>query len=141
MLYFIKNNKSIFGHLDNQRSVVFGFKNHKTASIVRDHIRYIPSLNKVEEISHNRYIINTHYNMENNISTSPEMSRELDIVTCNRYNASVICCMNNVYVRVIDDICEREDGDIELLSRVPIHVSIPLTEDTIRLNLEMLFIV
>lgn len=110
MLYFVTNNKTFLGHPSPPK--IFGFRNMTNAVLVKKHVRYLPSMDNVEEMTCSRFLIKTHYNTANNIK--PHF-KNIVITSKTLYEASLICDMNNVSLSIVNHVYERDDGDIELL--------------------------
>lgn len=138
-LFFIQNNKTVLGHAEPPRSIVFGFRNRAHAELVQQHVRYIPSIDHVDLVAKDRYLIKTHYNIENNIKPSSLSPRDLKVVSRNVYDASVICGINNLTLSIVVHIYERDDGDIELCCRTMKCGTLPGDSDVTKYNLEIIF--
>lgn len=134
-MYFLQHNKTLFG---TRPSTVFGFKNMKSALLVKQHVQFLPSMEKVEEMpgSSGRFLIKTHYNTDNNITPTP---KKIEIISRTFYEASLVCGVNNISLGVVNHVYERDDGDIELLCAKPVKAERTATTQLRRYNLELIF--
>lgn len=138
-LYFLQHEHKLLGCSQNTpRSVVFGFKNRGHVDYVKQHVRYLSNDFMECTFEHKRYLIKTHYNDANGFDHKVERE-SLKIISRNIYEAVVMCNLNRLSLNIVNHICDREDGDIELSCFKVRDMVESIDEDILKYNLEMLY--
>lgn len=139
-LYFLQHDHKLLGYPQgNPRSIVFGFKNKAHVEYVKRHVRYLSDDFMDCTVENKRYLVKTHYNDDNKIKRKDERV-SMKIISRNIYEASMMCGLNSLSLNIVNHICDREDGDIELCCfKAPNAPTGSLDEDILKYNLEILY--
>ena len=132
-VFLLRNNERYFGCSGMKRTAIFAFRRRRQIEHVERHIKYEDIM--VEKLSPNRYLLKSHFNEQNNIKSNRLAA--VDIVEGRLHNLLLEFGANNIDLRLVESITDRDDGDIDLVAR-ELKNQIRLDDDIIRHNLEML---
>ena len=132
-VYLIEYNKNILSYNNN----ILAFTNKRAIEYVKKHIRY--DGDHISLVMYNRYLLKTHYNVENNFEHCKLIPKDLIMLRERRfYNLIVLSSLNNLGIALINSIEDRDDGDLEF-NIFYMKERIPLDTDVNKFNLELLW--
>lgn len=134
-VYLINYQNKYFGFPSMKKSVIFAFKRRPIIEHVTNHIKY--EGNHLDEIDPYRYLMKTHYNMNNNFTDHIIREDAIQIKEKRLYSLALTCNVNNMDVGLVDTVLDREDGDLELVVR-KLKYKMPLDDQVVKFNLEMM---
>ena len=115
---------------------VFAFKYRRHVEYVKNHIKY--EGNNLDELVQNTYLLKTHYNKSNIFITKPIRDEShINIIEKRLYSIMISCNINNVYIGIVDNVRDRENGDLELIVN-DVTNKMPLNNEVVKFNLEMM---
>jgi hypothetical protein len=121
-----------FGY--NRKGVVFAFKTRRHAEYVKRHVKHYGD--HVDKIVSNKYLLRTPYNCENSFVGCEEMKGGLERMRL--YDLILSCNVNKVSLRIIIEVLDLDNGDLEM-NVDEFKYKMPVDTEITRFNLEMLY--
>jgi hypothetical protein len=136
-VFLVQYENRFLGYACARRSIVFAFKHHRHVEYVKKHIRYdMPTL---EELTPRRYLMKTHYNVNNVFDEDRLINIPELLITKEKrlYSLILQVGVNDMSVGLVQNIADRDDGDIEICIK-PMRSAMPLDDEIVKFNLEMM---
>jgi hypothetical protein len=92
----------------------------------------------MEEMAPSHFLLRTHYNSANKFDKCKLIDSDYLLVKEKRLYSFIISCgVNDMCVGLVDQLTDREDGDLEFVVR-SMRKKMPLDDEIIKFNLEMI---